>query len=91
MTYATSPMVWPHYHLFVLVPVIWFVHREREMRLGAACAALCYVVLSTPFIALLAHWSAFGLLDVLTMVSWMLLLPGLAAHVLAVAGKKAAP
>jgi hypothetical protein len=85
MTYAASPMVWPHYHLFVLVPVMWIVDHEREMRIPAACAALCYVLLSTPFIALLAGWNAFNLLDMLTMVAWMLILPGLVARVLTVA------
>lgn len=90
LTYATSPMVWPHYHVFAIVPVIWLVYREREARAGAALAAIGYVLLSTPFIALLANWGAYALLDVLTMLSWTLILPGLAQYVRAVAKKQAA-
>ena len=90
MTYATSPMTWPHYHLFLIIPVMWIVQREREMRVAAALAAVGYVLLSTPFIALLVGWKAFAVLDMATMLSWLLVLPGLAAHVLGVARKPAA-
>jgi len=89
MTYATSPMVWPHYHLFLVLPILWLVYREKEMRVGAACAAIAYLVLSTLFIALLVGLGHYALLDLLTMLSWTLVLPGLAAHVRGVARAKA--
>ncbi len=81
LTFATSPMVWPHYHLVSLVPIFWMARLDHPRSVGTWGAALCYAVLSTPLIALLVGWGWFGILDMLTFLSWTLLLPGMLAYV----------
>jgi hypothetical protein len=81
LTFATSPMVWPHYHLIALVPIFWMLRLDHSRGVGTWGAALCYGVLSTPVIAPLVGAGWFGILDVLTLLSWTLLLPGILAYV----------
>jgi hypothetical protein len=80
LTFATSPMVWPHYHVFALVPIFWMLRLDRPGSWGTWGAALCYGVLSSPVIALLAGAGWLGPLDLLTLLSWTLLLPGMLAY-----------
>jgi hypothetical protein len=92
LTFAASPMVWPHYHLFALVPIAWLLRADRPGSVQTWSAALCYAALSTPFIALLIGLEWFGLLDLVTLLSWTLLLPGLASRIAGLrSGAKEAP
>ncbi|MGZ5040711.1 MAG: glycosyltransferase 87 family protein [Usitatibacter sp.] len=79
LTFGTSPMVWPHYHVFALVPIIWMLRLDRPANAATWGAAACYAVLSTPFIALAVDNGWISALDMLTLLSWAFLLPGLAS------------
>ena len=80
LTFAASPLVWPHYHVLALIPIAWLLWPDRAC---AACtwgAAACYVVLSRAVIDPLVALQAFNALQLLSLLSWLALLPGLIAH-----------
>jgi hypothetical protein len=79
-TFATSPMVWPHYHLLALVPIAWLA-RVEQPDAGAWGAWACYAMLSTPLIAALAALQLIGAIDAMMYACWLFLLPGLLRHV----------
>jgi len=75
-TFATSPLVWPHYHMMLLVPIAWLLTRAGSCRICAWGAALCFIVLSRAVIDPLVWMRMFELLQALTLLSWAALLPG---------------
>ena len=76
-TFATSPLVWPHYHMLLLVPIAWLLTQAGSCRICAWGAAACYIVLSRVVIDPLVSMRMFDLLQALTLLSWVVLLPGL--------------
>ncbi len=81
LTFATSPLVWPHYLLLALIPIFWLFADERAPRLGTACALLCYGALARPVIDFAVTAGYPRLAEGLMVCSWMALLPGLFAFV----------
>jgi hypothetical protein len=79
-TFATSPLVWPHYHMLLLIPIGWLLTREGSCRVCAWGAAACYLVLSRMVIDPLVSMQMFGLLQALALLSWLALLPGVLAY-----------
>jgi hypothetical protein len=79
-TFATSPLVWPHYHMMLLVPIAWLVTRAKPCLACAWGAAACYVVLSRLAIDPLVSMRMFDLLQALTLLSWVALLPGVLGY-----------
>ena len=80
LTYAASPLVWPHYHLFALIPIAWLLGGTATCRACKWGAVACYVVLSRIVTDPLVSLEMFNLLQVLSLLSWVALLPGLVAH-----------
>ena len=80
LTFAASPLVWPHYHMMALIPIAWLIWPERPCRACVWGAAACYLVLSRAVIDPLLALQAFNALQALTLLSWLALLPGLLAH-----------
>ena len=78
-TFATSPLVWPHYHMLLLVPIAWLLTRKSSCRVCAWGAALCFIVLSRAVTDPLVWMRMFELLQALTLLSWAALLPGVFA------------
>jgi len=79
-TFATSPLVWPHYHMLLLVPIAWLLTRAGSCRVCAWGAAACYLVLSRVVIDPLVSMGMFELLQALTLLSWLALLPGVLGY-----------
>ena len=79
-TFAASPLVWPHYHVMALVPIAWLLWPDRQCAWCTWGAAACYLVLSRALIDPLVSVQAFSVLQALSLLSWLLLLPGLFAH-----------
>jgi hypothetical protein len=79
-TFATSPLVWPHYHMMLLVPIAWLLMRAGSCRACAWGAALCFIVLSRAVIDPLVWMRMFDLLQALTLLSWVALLPGVVVY-----------
>ena len=79
LTFASSPLVWPHYHVLLLVPIAWLVLGERRP-LGFWGAVLCFAVLSRPVIDTLLHFEMYRALQWLSLLSWLALLPGVLAY-----------
>lgn len=38
-TFATSQLVWPHYHLFALIPIFWLVRTDGKLDMATLGAA----------------------------------------------------
>ncbi len=79
-TFASSPLVWPHYHMLLLIPIAWLLHPARGCRACFWGAVACYAVLSRAVIDPLVELQMFGLLQALSLLSWTALLPGVLAH-----------
>jgi len=72
-TLATSPLVWPFYHLFALVPMILFF-RPREAPRRAACIAASYLAMTSPLLELLGRAGFGPLIPILMLWAWTPLL-----------------
>ena len=80
LTFAASPLVWPHYHLFALIPIAWLIGAGGSCRVCGWGAIACYVVLSRVVTDPLVAQQMFGLLQMLSLLSWIALLPGIWAR-----------
>lgn len=79
-TFATSPLVWPHYHLFALIPIFWLVGSGDKWDIAALGAVLCYSALSRPLIDVFLACEFYGALRVAMLFCWVPLLPGVFAY-----------
>ncbi len=79
-TLATSPLVWPHYLMFALIPIFWLVRTDGKVDSPAAGAVFCYVALSLPLFALLGAAGWYWLLQAALVLSWVALVPGVFVH-----------
>jgi hypothetical protein len=70
-TLAASPLVWPYYHLFALVPIAWLLLGEGKWDGASWCAVATYVALSSPLLALLVAFEQFVALRLLMFLSWL--------------------
>ena len=78
-TFATAPLVWPHYHLLALIPIVWLAGSEHRWPIGLFAAAVCYGALSRPLINVLLAYEYYAALQIAMLFSWLLLLPGVFA------------
>jgi hypothetical protein len=76
-TFATSPLVWPHYYVLALVPMAWLVSPGRRSLASTVGAIACYLVLSRLVIDPLAARGAYGPLQAFSVAAWLALLPGM--------------
>ena len=79
-TFATAPLVWPHYHLLALIPIIWLAGSEHRWPIGLLAATVCYSALSRPLINVLLAYEYYAALQLAMLFSWVLLLPGVFAY-----------
>ena len=76
-TFATSPLVWPHYYVLALVPIAWLLATDRRCIACTVGAVACYVVLSRLVIDPLVAREAYDVLQAFSVAAWMMLLPGM--------------
>ena len=74
MMLATSPLVWPHYHVLALVPIAWLLAGHGG-RFGIVCGALAVAALASPVIGLLVA-EHFALVRLMTLFCWLPLAAG---------------
>ena len=74
-TLAASPLVWPYYHLFALVPMAWLFRAEGRWDVASACAIAAYAALSSPVLAALLAAQQLVALRLLMFMSWLPLVP----------------
>jgi hypothetical protein len=74
-TLAASPLVWPYYHLFALVPIAWLVHANGRWDGASWCAVGTYAALASPTLALLVAAEQYAALRLLMFLSWLALVP----------------
>ncbi|HXF77772.1 MAG TPA: glycosyltransferase 87 family protein [Usitatibacter sp.] len=80
MMLATSPLIWPHYHVLALVPIAWLLAGHGG-RFGIACGALACAALASPVIGLLVA-DHFALVRLMTLFCWVPLAAGVCAATL---------
>ena len=80
MMLATSPLVWPHYHVLALIPIAWLLAGNGG-RFGIACGALAVAALASPVIGLLVT-DHFALVRLMTLFCWLPLAAGACAAAL---------
>jgi len=79
LTFATFPLVWPHYHLWALLPISWGFRREARWDAATLGVIACYAGFSRPVVQGL---SAAGMVSVTLLVvvfSWVALVPAILA------------
>jgi hypothetical protein len=79
-TFTTSPMVWPHYHLFALIPIFWLFRLDGRWEFKTWCAALTYVALTNPVLEFLGAAGHFSIIQSLMLLCWTPLIPGMLAY-----------
>ena len=77
-TFATSPLVWPHYHVLALVPIFWWSRVDGRARAGPW---ICYGALSVPFFNLLFAMGWYDAIQATMLFAWVALVPGIFAYV----------
>jgi Glycosyltransferase family 87 len=80
-TFATSPLVWPHYHVLALVPIFWLSGVDSRANVCRWGALICYVTLSEPFFELLFATGFYGTIQATMLLSWVALVPGVFSYV----------
>ena len=90
-TFATSPLVWPHYYVLALVPMAWLLAADSSCRACRWGAVVSYLALSRLAIDPLVGLQAYGVLQFLSVTAWLALLPGILAHAQAARGAAAPP
>ena len=80
-TFATFPLVWPHYHLFALVPIFWMFRRRGPWDAATWGTVICYVGWSRPVLETLAEAGYRETSLALVVFSWIALLPGALMYV----------
>ena len=90
-TFATSPLVWPHYYVLALVPMAWLLAADSSCRPCRWGAIVSYLALSRLAIDPLVGLQAYGVLQFLSVTAWLALLPGILAHAQAARGATTPP
>jgi hypothetical protein len=73
-TLLASPLVWPYYHLFAIIPITWLFRTEGRWDGATWCAIAAYAALSSPLLAVLVSMEAYEVLRWLMFLSWLPLL-----------------
>ena len=79
MMLATSPLVWPHYHVLALIPIAYLLAGHGG-RFGIVCGALAVAALASPVIGLLVT-DHFALVRLMTLFCWLPLAAGVVGAV----------
>ncbi len=79
LTFAVSPIVWIHYLVFALVPMLWLVRGHG--RIATIGAVVAFLAMSRPAIDFLGSAGLARLIEPVTLLSWLALVPGLLSFV----------
>ena len=78
LTLAASPLIWIHYLVMTLVPIVWLLRGNG--RIATAGAIVAYVAMARPTIDLMLAYAP-ALLAPVTLLGWLALVPGLLSFV----------
>jgi hypothetical protein len=90
-TLASSPLVWPYYHLFALLPIAWLVRTHGRWDGPSWCAIATYAALSSPVLSLLIAMDQPVALRLLMFLSWLPLVPAVLLRILPLAHAQPTP
>jgi hypothetical protein len=76
--FAASPLLWPHYLVFALIPIAWVAHGRRDWTI--ACAVAAFVGMSLFVSGPLVVADLKELVKPAVSYSWTLLLPAAVAR-----------
>jgi hypothetical protein len=74
-TLAASPLVWPYYHLFAIIPMAWLFRADGRWDGPSWCALAAYAALSSPVLAVFVAMEQYAVLRWLMFLSWLPLVP----------------
>ena len=77
-TLAASPLVWPYYHLFAIIPIVWLFRAEGRWDAASWCAVAAYAALASPVLGVLVSMEQYAVLRWLMFLSWLPLVPATA-------------
>jgi hypothetical protein len=80
-TYVASPLLWPHYFLFALIPIAMLVRSEGRWDRITACALASYFALFLPLVQAVVAMKLVGLAHAMLFFNWLPLVPALLAYV----------
>jgi hypothetical protein len=83
LTYVASPLVWPQYFLFALIPIAMLVRAHGRWDLITACALASYFALFIPLLEALLGMRLVGVVHLLLFFNWLPLAVALVAYVAA--------
>jgi hypothetical protein len=78
--FATSPLLWPHYLMFALIPLAWMLRPEGERDIAPACAVVSFVLFSRALLQPMVLMEMNRLAYTVMMFAWVPLLVGLFAR-----------
>ena len=73
--FVASPLLWPHYFMFALIPIAWLARPERPRDAAVACAILSFVLFSRMALGPLVMAGLGRLAYSVMFFSWVPLLP----------------
>jgi hypothetical protein len=73
--FVASPLLWPHYFMFALIPIAWLARPERPRDAAVACAVLSFVLFSRMALGPLVMAGMGRLAYSVMFFSWVPLLP----------------
>ncbi len=81
-TLATAPLVWQHYLLFAIAPIIWFFRFDGRWGLATWCSLLAYIGFFKPMRYVLDN-ETYEMLYPFLILSWVPLLVAMHAYIVA--------
>jgi hypothetical protein len=79
-TFAVSPLMWPHYWVLALVPLMRFFRWHGRWDVASGCAVLAYALLSRPVLGAIYDPARAAAIYTFMMFSWTPLLVALIAE-----------
>jgi len=73
--FIASPLMWPHYFVFALIPIAWLARPEKPLDAAVACAILSYALFSRLTLGPLVMADMGRLAYSVMFFSWVPLLP----------------
>jgi hypothetical protein len=80
LTFASSPLLWPHYLVWAVIPMAWLFRRAGRWDLATTCTVVSFLALCLPVLDAMqaAGWT--GVLQMTLLLSWVPLVIGLCAR-----------
>jgi hypothetical protein len=80
-TIGMSPLLWPHYFMFALIPMAWVMRADGRWDAAAWCALASYLLFSRLVLGPLTSANLVGVVYSVMFFAWVPLIPALLARI----------